>query len=106
VRQRLGLAGALLGDPQVLIADEPANGLDPEGIAWLRRLLRDAAAEGRTVLVSSHFLAEVTRTADRLLVIDKGELRFDGDLAELAGSGADAAALEDAFLKLTSGVPA
>jgi len=106
MRQRLGLAGALLGDPQVLIADEPANGLDPEGIAWLRRLLRDAAAEGRTVLVSSHFLAEVTRTADRLLVIDKGELRFDGDLAELAGSGADAAALEDAFLKLTSGVPA
>jgi len=104
MRQRLGLAGALLGDPQVLIADEPANGLDPEGIAWLRRLLRDAADEGRTVLVSSHFLAEVTRTADRLLVIGKGELRFDGDLADLAGTGADAEALEDAFLKLTSGV--
>ena len=112
MRQRLGLACALLGDPPVLIADEPANGLDPEGIAWLRRLLRDAAAEGRTVLISSHFLAEVTRTADRVLVIDRGTTRFDGSLAELAGSGgggdgtADAASLEDAFLKLTSGAVA
>jgi len=110
MRQRLGLACALLGDPPVLIADEPANGLDPEGIAWLRRLLRDAAAEGRTVLISSHFLAEVTRTADRVLVVDHGALRFDGSLAELAGrSGndtADAAALEDAFLRLTTGAVA
>ena len=115
MRQRLGLAGALLGDPPVLIADEPANGLDPEGIAWLRRLLRTAAGEGRTVLVSSHFLAEVTRTADRVLVVDRGALRFDGSLAELAGrtggdadgAGAvDAAALEDAFLRLTTGAVA
>ena len=110
MRQRLGLACALLGDPAVLIADEPANGLDPEGIAWLRRLLRGAADEGRTVLVSSHFLAEVTRTADRVLVIDRGDLRFDGSLSELAdaaaGADPDPAALEAAFLRLTSGVSA
>jgi ABC-2 type transport system ATP-binding protein len=110
MRQRLGLACALLADPPILVADEPANGLDPEGIAWLRRLLRDAAADGRTVLISSHFLAEVTRTADRVLVIHQGTLRFDGSLTELAGTpggGApDAAALEDAFLRLTSGVQA
>jgi ABC-2 type transport system ATP-binding protein len=108
MRQRLGLACALLGDPPVLIADEPANGLDPEGIAWLRRLLRDFAADGRTVLISSHFLAEVTRTADRVLVVDHGTLRFDGSLEELAGGTgvADAAALEDAFLKLTTGAVA
>jgi ABC-2 type transport system ATP-binding protein len=110
MRQRLGLAGALLGDPPVLVADEPANGLDPEGIAWLRRMLRRMADEGRTVLVSSHFLAEVTRTADRVLVMHRGALRFDGTLHELAGSpdhgGAlgtpDAAALEAAFLRLTN----
>jgi ABC-2 type transport system ATP-binding protein len=106
MRQRLGLACALLGEPPVLIADEPANGLDPEGIAWLRRLLRDAAAQGRTVLISSHFLAEVTRTADRVLVVHHGRLRFDGSLAELAdtpgGAAPDAAALEKAFLRLTS----
>jgi ABC-2 type transport system ATP-binding protein len=106
MRQRLGLACALLGDPAVLIADEPANGLDPEGIAWMRDLLRRAAGEGRTVLVSSHFLAEVTRTADRVLVINHGVMRFDGPLADLAGGTADAAALEDAFLKLTSGAAA
>lgn len=106
MRQRLGLACALLGDPGVLIADEPANGLDPEGIAWMRGLLRRAAEEGRTVLISSHFLAEVTRTADRVLVIDRGVLRFDGPLTDLAGGSADAAALEDAFLTLTSGAVA
>ena len=110
MRQRLGLACALLGDPAVLIADEPANGLDPEGIAWLRRLLRDFATGGRTVLISSHFLAEVTRTADRVLVVDRGTLRFDGSLADLAGSAgdgpADATALEDAFLRLTTGAVA
>jgi ABC-2 type transport system ATP-binding protein len=103
MRQRLGLAGALLGDPPVLIADEPANGLDPEGIAWMRDLLRSAATQGRTVLVSSHFLAEVTRTADRVLVIDRGALRFDGPLTDLAGGTADAASLEAAFLALTTG---
>ncbi len=106
MRQRLGLACALLGDPQVLIADEPTNGLDPEGIAWMRDLLRKAAADGRTVLISSHFLAEVSRTADRLLVIDHGTLRFDGPLTDLAGGTADAEALETSFLRLTSGAPA
>ena len=105
MRQRLGLACALLGEPRVLIADEPANGLDPEGIAWLRGLLRTAADDGCTVLVSSHLLAEVTRTADRILVLDVGRLRFDGTLTELAG-GTDPAALEQAFLRLTSTAPA
>ena len=108
MRQRLGLATALLGDPDVLIADEPANGLDPEGIAWLRRFLRATADEGRTVIVSSHLLAEVARTADRIVVVSEGRLRFDGDLTELAGpvGPGDADALEDAFLRLTIGVAA
>ena len=106
MRQRLGLAGALLGDPPVLVFDEPANGLDPEGIAWLRRFLRSVADEGRTVLVSSHLLAEVARTADRIVVISEGRLRFDGPLADLAGGADDAGALEDAFLRLTIGAAA
>ena len=108
MRQRLGLATALLGDPAVLVADEPANGLDPEGIAWLRRFLRAMADEGRTVVVSSHLLAEVARTADRIVVVSEGRLRFDGDLTELAGPAGpgDADALEDAFLRLTVGVAA
>ena len=108
MRQRLGLATALLGDPDVLIADEPANGLDPEGIAWLRRFLRATADEGRTVIVSSHLLAEVARTADRIVVVSEGRLRFDGDLTELAGPAGpgDADALEEAFLRLTIGVAA
>lgn len=112
MRQRLGLACALLGDPEVLIADEPANGLDPEGIAWVREFFRRSATEGRTVLVSSHFLAEVTRTADRVLVIDRGRLRFDGSLAALAATADaaagpdDAAAIETAFLRLTAEVAA
>ena len=86
MRQRLGLASALLGDPEVLILDEPANGLDPEGIAWLRSLLRGLAAEGRTVLISSHLLSEVAQTVDRVVIIDHGRLRFAGSLSEL-GSG-------------------
>ena len=106
MRQRLGLAAALLGDPTVLIADEPANGLDPEGIAWLRRFLRTAADDGRTVLVSSHLLAEVARTADRIVVISEGRLRFDGALAELGAGADDADALEAAFLRLTIGAAA
>ncbi|NLT54412.1 MAG: ATP-binding cassette domain-containing protein [Actinomycetales bacterium] len=106
MRQRLGLACALLGDPPVLVADEPANGLDPEGIAWLRDLLRRVAGQGRTVLVSSHLLAEVARTADRVLVIAHGRLRFDGPLTDLAGGTTDADALETAFLQLTSGAAA
>ncbi|NUR94834.1 MAG: ABC transporter ATP-binding protein [Kribbellaceae bacterium] len=84
MRQRLGLAAALLGDPGVLVLDEPANGLDPEGIAWLRAFLRRLASEGRTVLISSHVLSEVEQTVDDIVVIDKGTLLRQGSLAELA----------------------
>jgi ABC-2 type transport system ATP-binding protein len=83
-RQRLGLAGALLGDPEVLILDEPANGLDPAGVLWLRGFLRRLGADGRTVLVSSHILAEVAQFADRVVVIDRGRLVSAGPVAELA----------------------
>jgi ABC-2 type transport system ATP-binding protein len=87
MRQRLGLASALLGDPQVLILDEPANGLDPAGVRWLRDLLRSLAAEGRAVLVSSHVLAEVAQTVDRLVVIHRGKLIREAPLDEvLAGA--------------------
>jgi len=82
-RQRLGLAGALLGDPQVLILDEPANGLDPAGVLWLRGFLRQLSDQGRTVLVSSHILAEVAQFADRALVIDRGRLVSAGPVTEL-----------------------
>ena len=83
MRQRLGLAAALLGDPEVLILDEPANGLDPSGIAWLRHFLRALAAEGRTVLVSSHVLSEVQQTVDEVVVLSRGRLVRQGTLAEL-----------------------
>ena len=84
MRQRLGLATALLGNPKVLVLDEPANGLDPEGIAWLRSFLRQmAAAEGRTILVSSHVLSEVEQTVDRVVIINRGRLVRQGTLAEL-----------------------
>ncbi|WP_457099476.1 ATP-binding cassette domain-containing protein [Microbacterium sp. P5_E9] len=83
MKQRLGLAYALLGDPGVLVLDEPANGLDPEGIKWMRGLLRDLARQGRTVLVSSHLLAEVQQTVDSLLIIATGRLVFQGALDEL-----------------------
>jgi ABC-2 type transport system ATP-binding protein len=86
MHQRLGLAAALLGDPPVLLLDEPANGLDPEGIAWLRNLLRGFAGEGRTVLISSHLLSEVAQTVDRVVIIDRGRLKYQGGLEEL-GSG-------------------
>jgi ABC-2 type transport system ATP-binding protein len=92
-RQRLGLAAALLGDPEVLVLDEPANGLDPAGVAWLRGLLRARAAEGRTVLVSSHVLAEVAQTVDQVVIVSGGALRY---------AGAPHADLESAFLELTS----
>ncbi|MGA3057655.1 MAG: ATP-binding cassette domain-containing protein [Candidatus Limnocylindrales bacterium] len=85
MHQRLGLAAALLGDPEILLLDEPANGLDPEGIAWLRALLRGFASEGRTVLISSHILSEVAQTVDRVVIIDHGKLKFDGSLQELGG---------------------
>jgi ABC-2 type transport system ATP-binding protein len=101
MRQRLGLAAALLGDPEVLLLDEPANGLDPAGIAWLRALLRSLAGEGRTIVVASHVLSEVAQTAEQVVIVTAGELRFAGPLRELGGTGG---ALESAFLKLT-GVP-
>ena len=85
MRQRLGLAAALLGDPPVLVLDEPANGLDPQGIRWLRDFLRARAAEGRTVLVSSHVLPEVEQTADDVLVLSRGRLVRSGTVAELQG---------------------
>jgi ABC-2 type transport system ATP-binding protein len=83
MRQRLGLAAALLGEPEVLILDEPTNGLDPEGIRWIRSVLRDIAAQGRTVLVSSHVLAEVALTADTIVVLDHGRLVTQSSLSEL-----------------------
>jgi ABC-2 type transport system ATP-binding protein len=103
MRQRLGLAAALLGDPQVLILDEPANGLDPAGMAVLRELLRALAGEGRTVLVSSHVLSEMAQTVDRVVIISAGRLRFAGPLSQLASPGAQQATrLEQAFLRLTA----
>lgn len=86
MRQRLALAGALLGDPQVLILDEPATGLDPAGIAWLRRLLRDWASQGRSVLFSSHVLAEVESVADHVVIIDRGHVVLAGSTSELSGA--------------------
>jgi ABC-2 type transport system ATP-binding protein len=86
MRQRLGIAQALLGDPRVLILDEPANGLDPEGIAWMRRLLRDFAARAGTVLLSSHLLREVEAVADQLVVIGQGKIVAQGSMAELLAS--------------------
>ncbi|MDP3207761.1 MAG: ABC transporter ATP-binding protein [Rhodoglobus sp.] len=83
MRQRLGLAFALLGDPEVLVLDEPTNGLDPEGIRWIRGFLRSLAAEGRTVLVSSHLLAEVEQSVDRVVIISRGKAVFDGTLTDL-----------------------
>ena len=85
-RQRLGLAGALLGDPEVLILDEPANGLDPAGVLWLRGFLRRLGDEGRSVLVSSHLLAEVAQFADRAIVIDRGRLISAGPVTELVSA--------------------
>jgi ABC-2 type transport system ATP-binding protein len=101
MRQRLGVAAALLGEPQVLILDEPGNGLDPEGIRWMRDLLRALAADGRTVLVSSHQLAEIEQLADDLVIIAAGRVVATGTLASV--TGAHPGGLEDAFLKLTAG---
>jgi ABC-2 type transport system ATP-binding protein len=100
MRQRLGLAAALLGDPELLILDEPANGLDPAGVRWLRTFLQAFAAQGRTVLVSSHLLAEVAQTVDRVLIIDHGRLLASGRLDELTRDGRT---LEDVYLALTAG---
>jgi len=87
--QRLGIAGALLGDPGTLLFDEPVNGLDPDGILWIRTLMRKLADEGRTVLVSSHLMSEMALTADHLLVIGKGRLLADTPLSELIARNSD-----------------
>jgi ABC-2 type transport system ATP-binding protein len=101
MRQRLGLANALLGDPRVLILDEPANGLDPEGIYWMRGLLRDFADRGGTVLLSSHLLREVEAVADHLVVIGGGRVVAQGDKTELlAASGTMVRALDAGALDL------
>jgi ABC-2 type transport system ATP-binding protein len=97
MRQRLGLAAAMLGDPEVLILDEPANGLDPAGVAWLRGLLRGLATEGRTIVISSHVLSEVAQTVDQVVIITAGSLRYAGSLDGLGGDS-----LETAFLDLTT----
>ena len=100
MRQRLGLAGALLGDPELLVLDEPANGLDPSGVHWLRRFMRRFADQGRTVLVSSHMLAEAAQTIDQVVIIDRGRLIASGRLDELTERGRT---LEEVFLELTGG---
>jgi ABC-2 type transport system ATP-binding protein len=87
MRQRLAIAAALLGDPDVLILDEPANGLDPPGIRWMRELLRSEAARGRAVLVSSHLLSEVSQSVDDIVVIAKGELRASGPIDQVVHGG-------------------
>ncbi|MEE2815551.1 MAG: ATP-binding cassette domain-containing protein [Actinomycetota bacterium] len=98
--QRLGIAAALLGDPGTVILDEPVNGLDPEGVRWVRMLMRTLAAEGRTVLLSSHLMSEMSQTADRLIVIGRGRILADGTLDDVIGSSGS---LEDAYLALTAG---
>jgi len=103
MRQRLGMATALLGDPPVLVLDEPVNGLDPEGVRWVRRLLRVWADEGRTVLMSSHLLGEVAQAADRVVIIRDGRLAFEADMADLvtAAGGNASENLEAVFLSVT-----
>ncbi|MFE7171715.1 ABC transporter ATP-binding protein [Streptomyces sp. NPDC057616] len=96
--QRLGIGAALLGDPAVLLFDEPVNGLDPEGVRWIRTLMRSLAAEGRTVLLSSHLISEMALTADHLIVIGQGRLLADTSVAELTAGGRS---LEEAFFAIT-----
>ncbi len=99
MRQRLGLAGALLGDPELLILDEPANGLDPAGVHWLRGFIRSLADRGGTVVISSHVLAEVAQTVDQVLIIDHGRLLATARLDELTSRGET---LEGMYLQLTA----
>ena len=100
MRQRLALAAALVGDPELLILDEPANGLDPAGVHWLRRFLRRFAEQGGAVLISSHMLAEVAQTVDEVVILNRGRSVAAGRLDELAGDGKT---LEDTYLELTAG---
>jgi ABC-2 type transport system ATP-binding protein len=101
MRQRLALAASLIGDPPTLVLDEPVNGLDPEGVHWMRGLLRHLADEGRTVLVSSHLLAELAQTVDDVVIINRGRLVAHGPMRGLL-AGSPAATLEDFFLDLTT----
>lgn len=98
MRQRLGIAAALLGEPNVVVLDEPVNGLDPDGIRWVRSFLRDYAAQGRTVLLCSHLMTETAETADDIVVISRGRVVADGSLADVVGAHAS---LEAAFFALT-----
>jgi ABC-2 type transport system ATP-binding protein len=100
--QRLGIAAALLGNPQVLMFDEPANGLDPEGIVWIRNLMTGLAAEGRTVIVSSHSMSEMEATAVHLLVLGRGRLIADCTVEEFIAADSRHESLEQAFIKLTA----
>ncbi|MBB3725455.1 ATP-binding cassette domain-containing protein [Nonomuraea dietziae] len=100
MKQRLGMAAALLGDPEVLLLDEPTNGLDPEGIRWTRGLLKSLAAEGRTVLVSSHLMSEMALTADHLIILARGRLLADAGVADLVRPGVS---LEDVFMRVIAG---
>jgi ABC-2 type transport system ATP-binding protein len=100
MRQRLGLAAALLGDPDTLVLDEPANGLDPEGVHWLRGLIKSLASDGRTVFVSSHLLAELAQTIDDVVIIARGRLIAHEPMADLLARTAGAS-LEDVYLQLT-----
>lgn len=102
MRQRLGLAHALLGDPQVLILDEPANGLDPAGIHWMRGVLREFADHGGAVLLSSHLLREVEVVADQLVIVGGGRVLASGSKSELLASSGEGG-LEELFLRLTAG---
>lgn len=99
MRQRLGIAAALLGDPGVLIFDEPVNGLDPDGVRWIRELMRALASEGRTILLSSHLMSEMALTADHIVVVGRGRLIAEAPVKELQ---ARYPSLEDAYLALTA----
>jgi ABC-2 type transport system ATP-binding protein len=102
MRQRLGLAAALLGDPELLVLDEPANGLDPAGVRWLRDFLRRFADEGRTVLLASHLLAEAAQTVDHVVIMNRGRQVISGRLDEITEPGRT---LEDAYLEMTGAGP-
>ncbi len=100
MKQRLGIASALLGDPAVLMFDEPVNGLDPDGVRWIRDLMRSLAAEGRTILLSSHLMSEMALTAERIIIVGRGKLIAEATVTELT---ARYPSLEDAYMALTAG---